>query len=141
MDIGNKIKHLRLKLNLTQEGLAAKLGISAQSVSKWENGITMPDITLLPLLSGELGVSIDELFDLSIDQKLLQIERRLDIDEDFSSDVFEKYEGFLKEQLDTHEDKVKITSLLAHLYHHRMESDSRRVGKYARKAKNRLIAT
>ena len=70
MDIGNKIKHLRQKANLTQEQLGANLGISAQSVSKWENSITMPDISLLPLLSSELGVTIDELFDLTTEQKL-----------------------------------------------------------------------
>lgn len=39
MDIGNKIKQLRQKANLTQEQLGANLGISAQSVSKWENRI------------------------------------------------------------------------------------------------------
>ena len=79
MNIGNKIKQLRLKSGLTQEQLAAKLGISAQSVSKWETEVTMPDISMLPLLSNEFGVTIDELFDLSVEQKLSRIERRLDI--------------------------------------------------------------
>ena len=64
MDIGNKIKQLRYKAGLTQEQLASKLGISSQSVSKWETNTTMPDITLLPLLSKEFGITIDELFDL-----------------------------------------------------------------------------
>lgn len=134
MNIGAKIKQLRLKAGLTQEQLAERLGLSAQSVSKWETAVTMPDITLLPVLSGELGVSIDELFDLTAEQKLQRIERRLDIEEEFSNDVFGEYESFLKTQLDSTEDRRKILRLLARLYHHRMEADSRRVSRYAREA-------
>ena len=134
MEIGKKIKQLRCKAGLTQEQLATRLGISAQSVSKWENSITMPDITLLPSLTSELGITIDELFDLTNDQKLYRIEKRLDIEEDFPSDIFREYEIFLKDQIVENEDKTKVLSLLAHLYHHRMEADSRRVSKYAREA-------
>lgn len=134
MDIGNKIKQLRLKAGLTQEGLGASVGVSAQSVSKWETAVTMPDISLLPLLSSALGVSIDELFDLTTDQKLQRIERRLDIEEEFSDGVFHEYESFLKHQLDECGDRRKVLSLLAHLYHHRMEADGKRVSKYAREA-------
>lgn len=134
MEIGNKIKQLRYKAGLTQEQLAAKLGISAQSVSKWETAITMPDISLLPTLATELGVTIDELFDLTTDQKLHRIEKRIDIEEEFPSDIFKEYETFLKEQLEESTDKTVILSLLARLYHHRMEADSRRVSRYAREA-------
>jgi transcriptional regulator with XRE-family HTH domain len=134
MNIANKIKQLRASAGLTQEQLANRLGISAQSISKWETGVTMPDITLLPALSGELGVTIDDLFDLSVNQKMQRIERRLDMEEEFTSDVFYEYESFLKTQLDEGEDKRKALSLLAHLYHHRMLSDSRKVSKYAREA-------
>ena len=134
MNIGNKIKQLRLKAGLTQEQLASRLGISSQSISKWETAVTMPDISLLPLLSNELGVSIDELFDLTTDQKLQRIEHRLDIEEEFSDAVFHEYESFLKNQLDECEDRRKILSLLAQLYHHRMEADSKKVSKYAREA-------
>ncbi|MBQ9162593.1 MAG: helix-turn-helix domain-containing protein [Clostridia bacterium] len=134
MDIGNKIKQLRYKAGLTQEQLAAKLGISAQSVSKWETAVTMPDITLLPLLASELGVTIDDLFDLTTDQRLKRIEKRIDLEEEFPSDVFKEYELFLKNQLEENEDKTKILSLLAHLYHHRIEADARRVSKLAREA-------
>lgn len=134
MDIGNKIKQLRQKIGATQEQLGEKLGVSAQSISKWETGITMPDISLLPLLSSELGVSIDELFDLTTDQKLKRIEKRLDLDEEFSDDDFHEYENILKIQLDESEDRRKILSLLARIYHHRAESYLRKVSKYAREA-------
>lgn len=134
MEIGNKIKQLRYRAGLTQEQLADKLGITAQSVSKWETAITMPDITLLPALANEFGVTIDELFDLTTEQKLQRIERRLDIEEEFSESVFHEYETFLKGQLDEAGDRGKPLSLLAHLYHHRMMADAKRVSKYAREA-------
>lgn len=134
MEIGNKIKQLRYKSGLTQEQLASKLGISAQSISKWETSVTMPDISLLPALAGEFGVTIDELFDLTTSQKLQRIERRIDLEEELPSDIFKEYEIFLKNELEENGDKAKILSLLAHLYHHRMEADARRVSKYARES-------
>lgn len=134
MEIGNKIKQLRYKSGLTQEQLASKLGISAQSISKWETSVTMPDISLLPAVAGEFGITIDELFDLTTSQKLQRIERRIDLEEELPSDIFKEYEIFLKNELEENGDKAKILSLLAHLYHHRMEADARRVSKYARES-------
>ena len=134
MDIGNKIKLLRQKVGATQEQLGERLGISAQSISKWETGITMPDITLLPLLSAELGVSIDELFDLTTEQKLQRIEKRIDVEGELSAENFSEYESFLNLQLDEFDDRRRVLSLLAGLYHHRAESYLRKVSKYAREA-------
>lgn len=134
MDIGNKIKQLRQKANLTQEQLGSSLGISAQSVSKWENSITMPDITLLPLLSGALGVTIDELFDLTTEQKLQRIEKRMDIEAELSDSVFEENKTLLTELLERAEDRRRVLSLLARLYHHRAESYLNKVRQYAREA-------
>ncbi len=57
-----RITNLRKDNGLTQEALASKLGISFQAVSKWENGLSCPDIALLPELADIFGVSIDELF-------------------------------------------------------------------------------
>ena len=64
--IGNKIKELRKQRGITQEQLAENIGISFQAVSKWENNIALPDITLVPTLAGFFGVSIDELFDYNL---------------------------------------------------------------------------
>lgn len=66
MNIGNKIRELRKKRGLTQEQLSAAMGVSFQAVSKWENNITLPDITLMPSLAGYFGISMDELFDFSL---------------------------------------------------------------------------
>lgn len=61
MPIGEKISYLRRQKGMTQAQLAEQLGISAQAVSKWESGLSCPDImTLLPL-SKILGVSTDTL--------------------------------------------------------------------------------
>ncbi len=65
MKIGEKIKSLRKKHDMTQEDLANYLGVSFQAISKWECGIASPDISLFVPLSRLFGVTIDELFDNS----------------------------------------------------------------------------
>lgn len=59
--IGSRIAQKRKELGLTQEALAAQLGISSQAVSKWENDISAPDISLLPALAKALNCTTDEL--------------------------------------------------------------------------------
>ena len=59
--IGNRIQKFRKEKGLTQEELAAKLGLSSQAVSKWENDASCPDISMLPQLCALLGVTADEL--------------------------------------------------------------------------------
>lgn len=58
------IKELRKKRGLTQKKLAEQLQVSFQTVSKWENGITLPDISYLPMLADIFGVSTDVLLGL-----------------------------------------------------------------------------
>ena len=60
--LGKNIAALRKAKGMTQDALAGQLGVTFQAVSKWENGQSCPDITMLPELSDLLGVSIDELF-------------------------------------------------------------------------------
>ena len=134
MELGTKIKNLRFKAGLTQDALARELGVTAQSVSKWENSVAMPDITLLPAIATEFGVSIDELFDLGDDEKLQRIERRMETEEELPGELFWEYEEYLKERLDAGENRRRILSLLGHLHQHRMESDAVKVSKYAREA-------
>jgi len=61
IEIGEKIKSLRKKRDITQEQLADYLNISFQSVSKWERGEAYPDITMLPKIALFFGVTTDEL--------------------------------------------------------------------------------
>lgn len=77
MDIGNQIKALRLRRGVTQEAVAQHFGITAQAVSKWECGSSVPDIGMLPGLSAYFGVSIDELFALSDEIRMERIQNML----------------------------------------------------------------
>ena len=61
-NIGGNIKKLRVEKGVTQEQLAERLSITYQSVSKWENGITSPDLYLLPAIADFFEITIDELF-------------------------------------------------------------------------------
>lgn len=59
--IGKFISSLRKEKGYTQEQLAEKLNVSNKSISRWENGNTMPDLSLIPKLCEILGISINEL--------------------------------------------------------------------------------
>ena len=59
--LGDRIKYHRKRLGMTQEQLAERMGVSAQAVSKWENNLSCPDISVLPDLAEVFGVSVDEL--------------------------------------------------------------------------------
>ena len=56
------LRRLRLEKNLTQEQLASSLGVSVQSVSRWECGNTLPDVMLLPEIAKLYGITVDDLY-------------------------------------------------------------------------------
>lgn len=59
--LGKRIAENRKRLKLTQDQLAEQLGITAQAISKWENDLSCPDITMLPKLAEIFGITTDEL--------------------------------------------------------------------------------
>jgi len=59
--LGENIRHFRKALGLTQSELAQKLYLTPQNISKWENGLSSPDVSNLCLLAEALGVSVDRL--------------------------------------------------------------------------------
>lgn len=61
LEIGAQIRSLRKARGISQDTLAAQLGVTYQAVSKWENNSTMPDITMLPAIARYFRVSIDYL--------------------------------------------------------------------------------
>ena len=61
LNIATNIVNLRKQKEVTQEELASFIGVTKASVSKWENGQSMPDIMLLPILASYFEVTIDEL--------------------------------------------------------------------------------
>lgn len=92
--IGEKIKNLRRKNDLTQEKLADQLGVSYQTVSKWETGITSPDLSLIVPLARLFKVTTDELFGFNENADML---RKKQLDEEYeetwkSGDLKKRFE-------------------------------------------------
>ena len=117
MTLGKIIKQLRKETFLSQEQLAAKLNITAQAVSKWENEESYPDILFLPKIAAIFGVKIDELFDYKEDSAYQQIENMLDHERYFTHADFSKAESFLLEQLSTNPNDLHALTVLGDLYH------------------------
>lgn len=69
MNIGNNILVQRKQKNITQDALAAELGVTAAAVSKWENGYTLPDILMLCALADYFQVTTDELLGRNVLRK------------------------------------------------------------------------
>ena len=135
MEIGKRIRQLRTNKGVTQEDLATALGVSNQAVSRWETGITMPDINLLPSIALFFGVTIDEIFNPTPEDKLERLRRRFYYTEDYLPDEeFRSALVFLKEQEGVYDDTAEIWQLLAQLYLNRIEKDKKFVDKYAKKA-------
>ncbi len=59
LQFGTILKSLRRERDITQEELAETLGVSCQSVSRWENGVCYPDIELLPVIANAFDVTVD----------------------------------------------------------------------------------
>ena len=70
LKIGSTIKMLRKGKDITQEDFAELLGVSNQSVSRWENDVCYPDMELLPVIAGIFGVTVDTL--LGVDNEAEQ---------------------------------------------------------------------
>ena len=123
IEIGAKIKKLRLSCGMTQEKLGEELSVSPQAVSKWESGTTLPDIQLLPEISVIFGVSIDELFSVTDESRMDRIENMIDNVHFISDKDFAESESFLKEKAKDEKKKARAALLLAELY-------SKRIGEY-----------
>lgn len=97
LNFGEKIKQLRRSRDLTQEALADALGISAQSVSKWECAYGYPDITQLPAIANFFGVTIDELLNNDADGKEEAMKRFEQLRQEYGYGVNEEQIAFVRE--------------------------------------------
>ena len=61
--IGKFIKKIRKQNNLTQSDLANKYNVTYQAVSKWENGINLPEISLIRQMSKDFNISVENILD------------------------------------------------------------------------------
>ena len=100
MEIGKKIRELRIARNLTQEALAAELSVTPQAISKWECGTTTPDIQLLPDIAIFFGVTLDELFCLTDDNELDRIQNQIWDSRLLPQAELERAERFLQSRIE-----------------------------------------
>jgi len=103
MQIGEVIRKYRIDKNMTQEKMAGKLGVTAPAVNKWENGKSVPDISLLAPIARLLGISVDtllsfesELTTTEINQLIIDMDNKFNVqnyDEVFqwAKSLIEKY--------------------------------------------------
>ncbi len=61
MALNDNLRILRIQMGISQDGLAARLGVSRQSVSKWETGTATPELDKLTAMAELFGVTLDEL--------------------------------------------------------------------------------
>ena len=80
MSLGNSLYRARKKSGLSQEGVAEKLGVSRQTISKWETDETLPDIRQSKRMAALYKLSLDELIDFDLEVQEIQeaIERTSD---------------------------------------------------------------
>lgn len=137
MEIGNQIRHLRIRKGITQEALAEHFGISPQAISKWERNAATPDIELLPQLSAYFGVTIDELFALSDDTRMERIQNMLwDVRFLNPADV-ENERQFLLEKARREPDNGRPHELLADMENHLAREHRDKAAEYAKEAMRR----
>lgn len=80
---GQRFQRLRKNAGLTQEDVASKLNITPQAVSKWENDISAPDISILVEISDILGITLNELLDKNAETALVAEPERKNINDMF----------------------------------------------------------
>lgn len=131
--LGQVIKNLRQEKGITQEQLAKHFGLSCQAISKWENGTTYPDITLLPELAIFFGITIDRLFSISYDDHLARIDNMLNNEFIISHENFIYAERILNEILQQNPKDSSAYLRKARLYLHRANRDTLAAGSSAEK--------
>ena len=121
MEMGKEIRRLREERGITQEALAEALNVTAQSVSKWERGTSMPDVQMLPRIAVYFGVTIDQLFAMDPEEQMERMENRI-----YSQGLMDAAEvRRLEQQLAAYSGQKQLAgqahTLLAKLYNHQAE--------------------
>ena len=110
LTIGDNIRTLRRSNDMTQEQLADKLGVTYQSVSRWENGAAYPDIELIPAIADIFGTSADKLLGMPEEEKIKRANALI--------------ESFCTATYETPNDTEKLSSMLREIRRNKIFSDS-----------------
>ena len=113
MELGLNIKKLRISKNMTQEDLAEYTQVSSRAVSRWENGKTYPDITLLPILANIFEVTVDDLLGVDVYKKEQDIKSILEENQKYKhTGEVEKSIELLKTSLNKYPNNFEIMKQL-----------------------------
>ena len=117
MEIGKRIQRLRRERSLTQEQLAAALGVTSAAVSKWETNAAIPDVAMLCPLARMLGITVDGLLDFrpALEQEEINVlleDRRKLFEEKRLEEAGASCEALLRE----YPDDLRLKCAIAGLY-------------------------
>lgn len=138
MNFSKKCKELRLKKAVTQEQMATALNLSSQAISKRENGVTLPDIELLPEISVYFGVTIDELFDMTDEKHLERIRNMIILQETIEDNDFDYAHNFLLSHMEVPSMAETCLELLPALYNCKADEYRRKAEYFAKEASVRF---
>ncbi|MEG1870377.1 MAG: helix-turn-helix transcriptional regulator, partial [Peptostreptococcaceae bacterium] len=115
--IGENIWRLRKLKKITQEQLGEYIGVSKGAISKWESGVSYPDIELLPVLARFFEISIDELlnFNSKISKELedeIYLECKNAINEEHTENGIELCKSYLIKYTNNYDLKFKLVALM-----------------------------
>lgn len=121
LPISQVIKSLRKEKDVTQEELASNLGVTYQSVSRWENDIAYPDVELIPLIANYFGVTTDVLF--GTDEATIEFNRQeyfkaiKEQENIYNTEDFKRFEKTLKNAIKDFPNDIYFQWKLCSLYH------------------------
>ena len=134
MEIGKEIRRLRDGRGLTQEALAEALNVTAQTVSKWECGNSIPDVQLLPEIAVFFGVTIDQLFAMTPDQQMERIENHIYSRGMFDEAELKQIERQLAAFAEDPEREGRALLLMTKLYNNQAEQFRLKAADFGRRA-------
>lgn len=108
IDLGGSINRLRKAKGITQETLAEAMGVSTQAVSKWENGVSYPDMSMIPMIAGYFEVSLDTLFDYDIRRVKSHIQKVLEQAKEYFFDDPQRYAQTVRAALAENPDNEEL---------------------------------
>lgn len=111
--IGENIKRLRRERDLTQGELVEQLGVSFQSISRWETGACYPDMELVPSIAAFFGVTVDSLMGLDAAREETEVKKVLDeFQESISRGQIDRCIAIAREGLKNHPGSYEIMNKL-----------------------------